>query len=101
MSDSQITHHPMDSFCGESIVTPSLLSADRKMNKERNTKNQKIESIEPMILMSASGADINGTESGDILIGFGPGDTVNGLGGDDTLIGLGGSNVLNGGDGND
>ena len=47
------------------------------MNNKRNTKNQKIESIEPMILMSASGADINGTESGDILIGFGPGDTVN------------------------
>ena len=71
------------------------------MNKERNTKNQKIESIEPMILMSASGADINGTEDGEILIGFGSGDTVNGLGGDDTLIGLGGDNVLNGGDGDD
>lgn len=70
------------------------------MNKEHKTKNHNIESIEPMILMSASGADINGTDDGELLIAFGSGDTIHAFGGDDTLIGLGGgSNVLPGGDG--
>ncbi len=71
------------------------------MSEKHNTKNHKIESIEPMILMSASGADVNGSDSGEILIAFGTGDTINARGGDDTLIGLGGSNVLLGGDGDD
>ena len=41
------------------------------MSEKHNTKNHKIESIEPMILMSASGADVNGSDSGEILIAFG------------------------------
>lgn len=60
-----------------------------------------IESIEPLILLSASPAELNGGEADDVLIAFLNGQTVNGSNGNDVLIGLGGNNVLKGDDGHD
>ena len=69
------------------------------MKKEDKNDPTKIESLEPMILLSASAAD--GTDGDDVLIAFYNGQTIDGQGGDDVLVGLGGDNVLKGGDGND
>ncbi len=71
------------------------------MKKAVSNDHAQVESLEPMILMSASAADVDGTEGDDLLVAYYNGQTANGLGGDDKLIGVGGDNVLNGGDGND
>ncbi|MEQ9408540.1 MAG: cadherin domain-containing protein [Fuerstiella sp.] len=71
------------------------------MKKNTSHDPAKIESLEPMILMSASAADISGTDGDDVLIAFFNGQTADGGDGNDVLIGVGGSNVLKGGDGSD
>lgn len=62
-----------------------------------------IESIEPLVLMSASGHDLPdmGSDGNDVLFSRDAGGTIDGLAGNDVLFGLGESNVLNGGDGVD
>ncbi|MEZ6123848.1 MAG: cadherin domain-containing protein [Planctomycetaceae bacterium] len=71
------------------------------MSKERNNDIQKIESLEPMILMSASSADLNGTDGDDILVAMNPYESVSGGDGDDVITGLGGDNLLCGDAGDD
>jgi len=62
----------------------------------RFCKRAVIESIEPMVLLSASA-----TDSSDVLIDLHEGSFIDGLGGDDELIALVGGANLNGGDGDD
>ncbi len=65
------------------------------------------ESFEPMILMSASAAELNAadlTESSnanDVMISLTPDELLDGGQGHDILVGLGGNNVLRGGEGHD
>ena len=72
-----------------------------------NLKSQLPESLESMILMSASAADLDpatlpdGTAGNDLMISLTPDELLDGGEGHDILIGLGGSNVLRGGGGHD
>ncbi|MFN8705540.1 MAG: Ig-like domain-containing protein, partial [Planctomyces sp.] len=65
------------------------------------------ESLESMILMSASAAELNpetlseGTSGNDVIISLTPDELLDGGDGHDIMIGLGGSNVLRGGAGHD
>ena len=62
-----------------------------------------VESLEPLVLMSASSYDAfcQGTEGNDVLLALSPGQVVDGLGGHDLVIGVAGDNELRGGAGND
>ncbi|APZ90860.1 cadherin repeat domain-containing protein [Fuerstiella marisgermanici] len=71
------------------------------MKQAAKNNSAQVESFEPMILMSASAADVTGTDGDDVLVAYYNGQSADGLDGDDKLIGLGGDNVLHGGDGND
>ncbi len=74
------------------------------MSKARNNENQKIESIEPLILMSASAADIGNVidlTDANLIIADEAHESAVGTSGDDIIIGLGGDNCLHGGDGDD
>ncbi|GAB5443983.1 MAG: hypothetical protein Fues2KO_43320 [Fuerstiella sp.] len=74
---------------------------DCTMTYQSQNDASRIESLEPMILLSASPAELNGTDADDVLIAFLNGQTVDGDDGSDVLIGLGGDNVLKGGAGSD
>ena len=75
----------------------------------RNHSDQRvaISSMEPLILMSASSAEIDpatladGTDGNDVLIALSPDQLLDGAGGHDILVGLAGDNVLKGGGGHD
>ena len=74
------------------------------MSKARNNENQKIESIEPLILMSASAANIGALidlTDVSIIIADDAYEAAVGTTGDDIIVGLGGDNCLQGNDGND
>jgi len=76
-------------------------------DKNRGLDLSGIESLEPMILMSASAADINAatlddaTEGNDVMVALEAGGFMDGKAGNDVLIGLAGDNYLKGGDGHD
>lgn len=76
-------------------------------DKNRGLDLNGIESLEPMILMSASAADIDAatlddaTEGNDVMIALEAGGLMDGKAGHDILIGLAGDNYLEGGDGHD
>ena len=67
----------------------------------------KIETLEQLILMSASAADVEyvdldaGTSGDDLLFGTEAEGNLDGAGGNDLLIGAAGNNLLSGGDGDD
>ena len=56
---------------------------------------------EVAVLPAGEGADIEGTDMADKLIGTADGESIAGLEGDDTIYGLGGDDSLSGGSGND
>ncbi len=58
-----------------------------------------IESLEPMVLMSAS--QIDATAGNDVLFADEAGQILDGLDGDDVLLATGGNNAVFGGDGDD
>ena len=76
-------------------------------DKNRGLDLNGIESLEPMILMSASAADIDAaslddaTEGNDVMIALEAGSLMDGKAGHDILIGLAGDNYLKGGAGHD
>jgi hypothetical protein len=76
-------------------------------DKNRGLDLNGIESLEPMILMSASAADIDAatlddaTEGNDVMIALEAGGLMDGKAGHDILIGLAGDNYLKGGAGHD
>ncbi len=65
------------------------------------------ETLEPMVLMSASAAELNaeelsqGTAGNDLIISLTPDELIDGAAGHDIMIALGGNNVLRGGAGHD
>ena len=68
------------------------------MNKN---KNLKIESLERMILMSASGIEIEGTDAVDYLAGTDGDDVINSGAGNDEIFHTAGNDVVDGGSGFD
>ncbi len=62
-----------------------------------------VESLEPLVLMSASGYELpnTGSDANEILFARDAGDVINGLGGSDVLFGLAQHSQLNGGAGDD
>ena len=77
------------------------------MSKNEKNSPKNIESLEPMVLMSASAAEIDpatlgdGTDGNDVLIALRPDQLLEGKGGHDIVIGLAGDNVMKGGEGHD
>ncbi len=72
------------------------------MNKPQDnqtTKSAAIESLEPMILMSAS--QMLATDGNDVLFADDAGQILDGLHGDDVLLATGGDNAVFGGGGDD
>ena len=69
--------------------------------------DRKIKTLEQLILMSASAADVEyvdldaGTSGDDLLFGTEAEGNLDGAGGNDLLIGAAGNNLLSGGDGDD
>ena len=74
---------------------------------DQNLKSSLPESLEPMILMSASAAELTeadlvlATSGNDLIISLTPDELIDGGGGHDILIGLAGNNVMRGGAGHD
>lgn len=71
----------------------------RRPQGERWDNVASIESLEPMVLMSAS--QIDATAGNDVLFAEESGQILDGLGGDDILLAKAGDNALFGGDGDD
>ena len=72
-----------------------------RMSKKSQTSFTRIESIEPLILMSASAMEIEGTESGEWVQGTSGDDIINAGGGDDEIYSPEGNNTIDGGAGMD
>ncbi len=69
-------------------------------NKKKSDAREKIQTLEPLILMSSS-PYADGTDGNDLLIALEPGEVLLGGDGDDVLIGHRGNSALFGGDGDD
>lgn len=67
--------------------------------KKQLSQRAKPETLEPMILLSASA--IEGTDGDDVLFSLVNGQEVDGGDGNDFILGVGGDNVLKGGNGDD
>jgi len=68
---------------------------------QKKTPTSKIESFEPLILMSASAVEIEGTDAGEWISGTSGDDVILAGGGDDEIYAPLGNNIIDGGDGMD